>query len=328
MITTPRIFEDKLATRAQTPLLIGLMGPSGSGKTFSALRLATGIQRVSGGDIFFIDTEARRALHYAEQFKFRHIDFKAPFGPLDYLAAIEHCKERGARTIIIDSQSHEHEGPGGVLEMHDAEMNGDFKKSMIAWKRPKMERRRLLNSLLQMPINFIFCFRAKEKLKPQPGKEPTNLGFMPICGEEFVFEMTANALLLPHSGGVPTWISDFQGEKLMMKLPAQFESLFRNPEPLSEKTGEAMAQWARGGTVTTGSGTTGAGQSGSTTSAAMPAGWADWSIEERGENRARAGNEALAEWWATLSVADKKAHKHALDAEWKPLAAQAAGSAN
>ena len=76
-----RTFEDREAVREQVPLLVGLMGPSGGGKTFSALRLATGFQRVSGGDIFVIDTEARRALHYADRFKFRHIAFPAPFGP-------------------------------------------------------------------------------------------------------------------------------------------------------------------------------------------------------------------------------------------------------
>lgn len=245
-----RTFEDKPAVREQTPLLVGIMGPSGGGKTYSSLRLATGIQRVTGGEIYFVDTEARRALHYAESFKFRHIDFKAPFGPLDYLAAIEHCVAKGAKTIIVDSLSHEHEGPGGVLEMHDEaleRMGGQQSKTFLAWKEPKMQRRRLLNTMLQMPVNFIVCFRAKEKLKLEKGKDPLNLGFMPICGEEFVFEMTANCLLLPKADGIPTWLTDFQGEKLMMKLPLQFQDIFKDSQPLSESIGEQMAQWARGG---------------------------------------------------------------------------------
>src|SRR5262245_49677002 len=118
-----RTFESKPAVREQTPLLLGLVGPSGTGKTFSALRLATGIQRVSGGDIFMIDTEAKRGLHYAERFKFQHLSFASPFSPLDYMAAVEHCVSKGARIVLIDSLSHEHEGPGGVLEMHEAELN-------------------------------------------------------------------------------------------------------------------------------------------------------------------------------------------------------------
>ena len=63
-------------------------GPSGSGKTFSALRLATGIARVVPGGIVLIDTENRRAKHYASEFKFSHIDFSPPYGSLDYLAAL------------------------------------------------------------------------------------------------------------------------------------------------------------------------------------------------------------------------------------------------
>jgi hypothetical protein len=70
---------------------------------------------VLGGDIYFIDTEARRALHYADRFKFQHVDFRAPFGPLDYIDAIQHCRDKGGRVIIIDSMTHEHDGEGGVM---------------------------------------------------------------------------------------------------------------------------------------------------------------------------------------------------------------------
>lgn len=94
---TARNFEDRPAVRERVPLLLGLVGPSGTGKTFSALRLATGIQRVTAGEIFYVDTEARRALHYADKFKFRHVDFKPPFGPLDYLTVIDHCVKASIR---------------------------------------------------------------------------------------------------------------------------------------------------------------------------------------------------------------------------------------
>lgn len=252
-----RVFQDTEAKRAQVPLLVGLVGPSGSGKTYSALRLATGIQRVTGGDIFVVDTEAKRALHYADKFRFRHLEFGAPFGPLDYLAAIEHCAKKGAKVIVVDSTSHEHEGPGGVLEMHEAEMqrmsrgNPDKaeKVKMLAWQRPKSERRRLLNTILQMPVSMVFCFRAKEKLKIIPGREPERQGWMPIAGEEFVFEMTANILLPPGSDGVPEWKPAEVGSRSIVKLPAQFRQLFSQAAPLSEEIGEAMARWAAGGEV-------------------------------------------------------------------------------
>jgi len=251
-----RTFEDKPATRERTPLLVGLIGPSGTGKTYSALRLATGIQRVSGGDIHVIDSEARRALHYANDFKFRHVAFGAPFSPLDYLAAIEHCVKKGAGTIIIDSMSHEHEGPGGLLEMHEAETarmsGGDWKKAervkMLAWQKPKAQRRRLINTMLQLPCNFILCFRAKHKLKLVKGEEPTQLGYMPIAGEEFVYEMVLKCLLLPGADGVPVLNSEFEGERAMIKIPSQFRGMFdpRQPRQLSEEMGTALASWAAG----------------------------------------------------------------------------------
>jgi len=265
-----RTFVDSPAVREATPLLVGLVGPSFSGKTLSALRLATGFQRVCGGEIFMIDTESRRGLHYAHDaaapsgvrtFKFRHVPFGAPFSPLDYLHAIEHCANQGARQIIIDSMSHEHEGPGGVLEMHDAEIDrlaknakpGDENKrdrvSMLAWQKPKAQRRRLINTILQMPVNFVFCFRAKEKMLIKKGQEPTPLGFMPIAGDEFVYEMTLKCLLLQGADGRPTWQSENAGERLTTKIPAQF----RVPPftelltaQLSEDAGEALARWAAG----------------------------------------------------------------------------------
>lgn len=244
-----RVFEDVVAVRTSVPLLVGLMGPSGGGKTFSALRLATGMQRVSGGDIYVIDTEARRALHYADKFKFRHLAFSAPFSPDDYLAAIQHCVNKGAKQIIVDSASLEHEGQGGVLEMHEAEvqrLGGQERHNFPAWAKPKAARRRLINALTQFQCNFIFCFRAKEKVKPKGGKLE-DLGFMPIAGEEFIYEMTINALLMPNAGGVPTWASDNVGEKQMIKLPEQFrKQLIGSRQPISEEMGEMLARWAAG----------------------------------------------------------------------------------
>lgn len=248
-----RTFEDKAAVREATPLLLGIIGPSGGGKTFSALRLATGIQSVVGGDIWGIDTESRRMLHYADRFKFRHVQFGAPFGSLDYLAAIEHCVRRGAKTIIVDSMSHEHEGPGGVLEQHALETKrlaaawkcSEDKAQMSAWAGPKQDRRRMINTILQINANIIFCFRAKEKMKLGTGK-PTEMGFMPIAGEEFVYEMVLKCLLLPSANGVPTWKSDYPGEKMMMKLPEQFKDMFADAPQLDEGIGAKLAEWAGG----------------------------------------------------------------------------------
>jgi hypothetical protein len=72
------------------------------------------------------------------------------------------------------------------------------------------------------------------------------MGFMPIAGEEFVFEQTLNALLLPGAGGVPSWSSEQVGERTMIKLPEQFASLRDYKGPLDEKVGKKLALWAAG----------------------------------------------------------------------------------
>ncbi len=250
-----RAFIDSPAVREQTPVLVGLVSPSGAGKTYSALRLATGMQRVTGGEIFVVDTEQKRSLHYATKFKFRHVPFGKPFSPVDYLQAIDHCVTKGAKIVIVDSMSHEHEGPGGVLEMHSAKLDklagDDWKKrercTMLAWSEPKQQRRRLLNSIVQMDCNFVFCFRAKRKIKPNKGGEPVDLGWMPIGGEEFVYEMTLNAIMHPGSNGTPTWKPTEPGEREMVKMPDQFSDVFSSNPQLSEDVGEKLARWAAGG---------------------------------------------------------------------------------
>lgn len=266
----PREIVFTEAKRDSFPLLIGLVGPSGSGKTYSALRIATAIAEVMGGPINFVDTEANRAKQYADEFRFRHFPFTPPHSPDDYLEAIRASGRSGAAVTVIDSMSHEHEGEGGVLAMHDEELETfrerarasgsrdpdwkiDERNNSRAWIRPKAARRRLINGILQTPGSFIFCFRAKQVAKPRKlanGKtEIVNTGWIPIAGDEFVFEMTARFLLPPASAGVPRWTSEEADEKAILKLPGPFRPYFlkeRLGKPLDEEAGRWMAKWASG----------------------------------------------------------------------------------
>lgn len=251
-------FSHEPGTRVAVPLFIGLSGAPASGKTYSALRLASGIQSVVGGPLFVVDTESRRARHYGDKFSFEHVDFGGPFGSLRYLRALRYCVEEGARVIVVDSMSMEHEGEGGYLQTHNLEMQrmsgGDPNKAMrvqmAAWIKPSAERRALINGLLQLNANFIFCFRAKEKVKPRAGQEPEDMGYQPIAGIEFLFEQTVNILLMPGSNGIPTWETKYRGERELIKLPEQFRTLFSGHglKPLDESIGEALARWSLGGT--------------------------------------------------------------------------------
>jgi ABC-type dipeptide/oligopeptide/nickel transport system ATPase subunit len=247
----PRVFTPSTLNTEPKALFIGLYGPSGSGKTYSALRLAAGIQEVLGGEIAVVDTEADRARHYTPPFTFTHYSFAAPYRSLDYLAALRQLVASGARTIIIDSMSHEHSGPGGVTETHDnlvAEKGQNY--TFTAWRIAKAGRKQLITAMTTefKGCCFIFCFRAKDATDFET-KPPRKLGWMPISDDDFLFEMTLCALLTPGSEGVPTFKSDMSGERQFLKLPGQFRALFQEKKSLDEHTGHALATWARGGTA-------------------------------------------------------------------------------
>lgn len=248
-------FVFKPAIRSATPLLIGIVGPSGSGKTKSALRLATGIVSTRGGQIAALDTEANRMLHYADEHQFIHCPFTQPFGSDRYAEALLAAAEAAnGGCVIVDSMSHEHEGPGGYLEYHDEEVkrlieHGGFRNeyaaSIPAWNKPVARRRRLINTLLQINCAFVFCFRAKEKLKIEKGKDPVQLGWQAIAGDEFVFEMTVRCLLTPGAEGRPDW-SPEAFKHGVPKRAASHVEMFEEGRPLDEATGAKLAEWAAG----------------------------------------------------------------------------------
>lgn len=244
-------FEFRPAKREQVGLLLGLAGPTSSGKTYSAMRLASGI--VGPGKSFaVIDTEAGRAKHYADDFRFSHCDLMPPFRPGRYLEAIKDAEAAGFAAIVIDSMSHEHAGEGGVVDWQEEElqrMAGDNygrreAMKMAAWIKPKMERKRLVSRLLQCRAHVIFCFRAEEKMamvkEIKDGKErsvPVSIGYQPICAKGFMFEMTASFLLTPDRQGVPQPI----------KLEGQHRAIFPDGQEITEQSGAALAAWASGG---------------------------------------------------------------------------------
>jgi hypothetical protein len=254
-----RRFDIRPAIRQRVSLMLGLVGPSGSGKTYSALRLASGIAKASGGDVVVIDTENGRARHYAGLFNFQHIDFAPPYGPLDYLAALQTAEKIHPACIIVDSLSHEHDGEGGTLDCVTAELDRlagadttlQHKLAAAAWRRPKAARRALLSGLLRLDAHVIVCIRAVERTRATReavATEPIDLGLTPVAAPEFLFELTCSALLRAGAQGHPTWTSTLPGEHAAIKLPRQFEGIFKGDDPLCERHGEQLARWASGDT--------------------------------------------------------------------------------
>ena len=245
-------FTFRPAIRDNVSLLIGLAGSSGSGKTYTAMRLASGMMS-DARPFAVIDTEAGRAKHYADQFRFDHGDLRPPFEPRAYADAIAAADAAGYPVIVVDSCSHEHAGEGGILDMQEAEfarLGGRDAVKMLSWVKPKGEHRRMMSRLLQIRAHLILCFRAEEKIEMVRGKDggmevrkkvtPTGLdGWVPICEKTLPYELTASFLLMASRPGVP----------LPIKLQEQHRALFPLDQPITEDSGRRLAEWARGGTT-------------------------------------------------------------------------------
>lgn len=231
------------AVRTNTSTLIALAGSSGSGKTYSAIRLARGLVG-DKGKVAVIDTEAGRALHYADRFDFDHLDMKPPFSPQAYHGAIEAAENAGYGAIIIDSMSHEWAGDGGCQDMHDEaheKMGGMDTTSILAWRGPKTEHKRMISRLLQSRSHLIFCLRAEEKIKFSKDKNGKTViepaGWMPTCEKNFMFEMTVSFMLLDAKPGIGRPI----------KLQEQHKPFFKLDSFIDEEAGKRLAEWALGG---------------------------------------------------------------------------------
>lgn len=246
-------FQLKKALRENVNLIVCVAGGTGSGKSFSAMRIAKGI---CGEKSFVVlDTENGRALHYADQFNFMHGEIRAPFSPEAYTEAILAADKEGFPAIVVDSMSHEHAGEGGLLDMHDADVDRmagqDWKRreavNMVAWVRAKGEHKRMVQKLLQVKAHLILCFRAEEKIevvkdaegkvKIIPKRTTTGLdGWVPICEKNLPYEATCSFLLLATAPGVPHPI----------KLQEQHKAFFQLDKPISEGCGKRIAAWAAG----------------------------------------------------------------------------------
>ena len=241
-------FTFRPAIRENVGLLIGLAGGTGSGKTYTAMRLAAGI---SGDKPFaVIDTEAGRAKHYADKFRFDHGDLKPPFAPHCYSEAIAAADAAGYPCIVVDSCSHEHAGEGGILDMQEAEfqrMGAREAVKMTSWIKPKGEHRKFASKLLQVRAHLILCFRAEEKIemvknaegKMEVRKKVTSTGidgWVPIAEKTLPYELTCSFLLMAARPGIP----------LPIKLQEQHRVLFPLDKPITEESGRLIAAWASG----------------------------------------------------------------------------------
>jgi hypothetical protein len=312
-------FSFRPATREGVGLLIGIAGGTGSGKTYSAMRLAKGIS----GDRPFavIDTEAGRAKHYADEFRFDHGDLKPPFRPDAYAEAIRAADDAGYPVIVVDSASHEHAGEGGLLDWQEEELTRmageDWKRreacKMAAWIKPKTSHKHFVSRLLQVRAHLILCFRAEEKVEMVRGDDgkmkivPKQSragrdGWIPICEKNLPFEMTVSFLLLVDRPGYPNPI----------KLEEQHKPLFPLDHPINEDSGRAIAVWAHGGKEPS----AGKPEPTRANDGLDP-------LRADGEIAAREGMKSLRIWFGDLNTNQKRSIENYKNEVLKPMAADA-----
>jgi hypothetical protein len=242
-------FEIKPATRAGINPLIVAYSESGCGKTYSALLLARGLAGKTG-KIVVADSESGRASLYADVLPggFETFEIAAPFSPSRYVEAIDAIEASGAAVGIIDSGSHEHEGPGGVLDMAMENEHRSGRAGLHNWKTPKFEHAKYVQRLLRIKIPIIICLRAK--FKTRQGKDERGKTVIikddhvsPIAAEDFIFEATAHFQINPNHSIILTKCSH---PSLRDCFPKD------NTTPITIQNGEALAAWcASAGTPAT-----------------------------------------------------------------------------
>jgi hypothetical protein len=257
-------------------IALGISGGSGTGKTFTSLRVARGIAETitgkKGAPIGYVDTENKRALHYKAAFpEMMHFDFTAinddgdlvGFGPERWIEVIDAAEAVKLPVLIFDSFSHAWEGVGGVLDLHaqvldrlvleaEKRANGRYevdpaKYSQLAWAEVKPRYRRLIDRIVRAKTNIIICTRAKPVMQQGFGDKAKNaratktrrqdVPWDPASDGDLMFEMTAMVILDPIAPGAPVH---------QIKVADQFRNIMNPRMPMSEDTGRAMAEWAKG----------------------------------------------------------------------------------
>lgn len=233
-------FQVKKAKREKIYVKIALMAPSGGGKTYGSLRLATGmaeeIKKETGKDarILMANTEAKRGYYYANEFDYDIVDIDPPHNPEKYVDLIDFAVKEGYDILIIDSSSHEWEGKGGCLELHQ-QAGGQYQ----SWKSVTPRHNKFIQAIADSPIHIIATMRGKDQYeinKDDRGKTSIQkLGVGAKQRDGFEYEFTCTFLIDQKTNTAEvqkdnTHIFDQEG-----------------PTILSENHGIKVMQWANSG---------------------------------------------------------------------------------
>lgn len=227
----------KQSQRQQVRLRLGLSGASGFGKSYSALLLAYGITQ-DWSKIAVIDTENSSASLYSDLGNYKVLDLQAPYSPERYIQAIELCEKSGIEVIIIDSASHEWNGSGGCLEIHE-KLGGRFQD----WANVTPRHQAFINKILQSSCHVITTTRRKMDYSIDIGSngktKVVKHGTKEITRDGFEYELTINFELV--------------NENHLAKASKDRTGLFMNkPEFLiTSQTGKMILDWCNAGIAET-----------------------------------------------------------------------------
>jgi len=223
----------QIAQRHQVKLRLGLSGASGFGKTYSALLLAYGIT----GDwskIAIIDTENGSASLYSHLGGYNVLTLTEPYTPERYIQAIETCELSNIEVIIIDSITHEWNGKGGCLEIHES-LGGKFSD----WAKVSPRHQAFVDKILNSSCHIITTVRRKIDYSldvNSNGKtQVIKHGTKEVTREGFEYELTVNFELI--------------NDKHLVKTSKDRTGLFsESPEfIISTQTGKRLIEWCNSG---------------------------------------------------------------------------------
>jgi AAA domain len=224
--------------RALAKFVIVLASRTGDGKTYSALQLALGLAGGNPEKIALIDAENRRGSLYANVFapkKFIIGDLMPPFSPERYSRALRQVGESGAEVAIVDSYTHSWNGEGGCEDIANRPKADGSPRKIADWITAKRENKKLVNTMLFLPMHVILCVRAQEKMDFRNPQEPISLGVQPICEKNLMFEATISYML--HKGG---------RERENLKPNREFDPLLAGGEYFTADHGKALRDWSGG----------------------------------------------------------------------------------
>ena len=180
--------------RHNVKLRLGISGASGFGKTYSALQLAYGMTQ-NWSKIAVIDTENASASLYSDIGNFNVLNLLPPYNPERYIEAIELCEKSNMEVIIIDSITHEWQGAGGCLQIHE-QLGGRFQD----WARVKPRHQKFIDRILQSKCHIITTTRRKTDYSLDIGSNGKSKvvkhGTKEITSEGFEYELSVNFELI------------------------------------------------------------------------------------------------------------------------------------